>query len=117
MNAKLLRLEGGLLSFYCPGCKCSHGFDSRWTFDGNMEAPTFSPSLLVGPNWRIPDGWDFDTAPRDEKGELLLGPDGVHVLGAFEVRCHSFVRAGRIEYLGDCTHELAGKTIPMEDIE
>lgn len=22
-------------------------FDGRWTFDGNLEAPTFTPSLLV----------------------------------------------------------------------
>ncbi|MGC4033677.1 MAG: hypothetical protein QM754_18485 [Tepidisphaeraceae bacterium] len=29
-------------------------------------------------------------------------------------RCHSFVRDGQIEFLGDCTHELAGKTVPLE---
>lgn len=27
--------------------------------------------------------------------------------------CHSFVRAGRIEFLGDCTHALAGQTVPL----
>lgn len=31
---------------YCPGCKYSHPIDSRWSFDGNLEAPTFNPSLL-----------------------------------------------------------------------
>ena len=113
---KLLRLEGGLLSFHCPGCKCSHAFDSRWTFDGNMDAPTFSPSLLVG-HWIMPDDWDYETAPRDENGGLILSKDGTHVLGAYELRCHSFVRGGVIEFLSDCTHELAGKKVPMGDIE
>lgn len=72
--------------FYCPGCKCGHSFDVRtdgkrpaWTFDGNMERPTFSPSLLY--------------------------PDR---------RCHLFLRDGMIEFLSDCTHELAGRTVPME---
>lgn len=28
--------------------------------------------------------------------------------------CHSFVRNGTIQYLNDCTHNLAGKTVDME---
>lgn len=44
---------------YCPGCKQGHhfnlkeknpngvgGFQAVWKFDGNLESPTFSPSLL-----------------------------------------------------------------------
>ena len=94
-----------------------HYFDSRWTFDGNMDKPTFSPSLLVGPWWRVPHDFDRDKAPKDENGDLLRGSDGIHILGAFEARCHSFVRSGMIEFLSDCTHELAGKTVPMEPEE
>lgn len=29
------------------------------------------------------------------------------------VCCHSYVKAGRWEFLGDCTHDLAGQTVPM----
>lgn len=29
--------------------------------------------------------------------------------------CHSFVRDGQIQYLGDCTHEYAGKTVDLPD--
>jgi hypothetical protein len=29
-------------------------------------------------------------------------------------RCHLFITGGMIQFLGDCTHELAGKTVPME---
>lgn len=42
-------------SFWCPGCEGFHAFRVRsherftdepvWSFDGNLEAPTFSPSL------------------------------------------------------------------------
>lgn len=28
--------------------------------------------------------------------------------------CHSFVFDGEIRFLGDCTHALAGKTVPLE---
>jgi len=32
---------------FCPGCKCGHLFDSRWTFNGDMVKPTFRASMLV----------------------------------------------------------------------
>jgi hypothetical protein len=31
-------------------------------------------------------------------------------------RCHSFVRGGMIEFLGDSTHDLAGQTVPVPDL-
>jgi hypothetical protein len=31
-------------------------------------------------------------------------------------RCHLFITDGKIEYLADCTHELAGKTVEMEEV-
>lgn len=42
-----MRKSGELIGYMidCPGCGMSHVFDSRWTFNGNFEAPTFSPSL------------------------------------------------------------------------
>lgn len=38
--------------FYCPGCKTVHHYNVGrvkrpvWQFNGNMDLPTFSPSLL-----------------------------------------------------------------------
>jgi len=29
-------------------------------------------------------------------------------------RCHLYVTDGRLEFLGDCEHHLAGQTVPME---
>lgn len=83
--------------FECPACRIGHSPHTqrgpeggpRWTFNGDVEKPTFAPSLLV----------------RWEKG-----PDHVPQV------CHSFIRDGMIEFLGDCTHELAGKTVPLGDI-
>jgi hypothetical protein len=31
--------------------------------------------------------------------------------------CHYHLRAGVIEYCGDCAHALAGKSIPLPEIE
>ena len=39
--------EHGGWMHYCPGCKSHHLFDERWTFNGDQEKPTFTPSMLV----------------------------------------------------------------------
>lgn len=31
--------------WYCPGCEEMHPLPDRWTFDGNLESPTFNPSF------------------------------------------------------------------------
>jgi len=39
--------------FWCPGCKGYHAYTTKhptasgWTFNGDVDKPTFSPSLLV----------------------------------------------------------------------
>jgi Family of unknown function (DUF6527) len=87
------------LAFICPGCA---GDDTRkstglhmlpvntdktspaWTWDGNLEAPTISPSILTG------------------RGSPFV--------------CHSFLKAGVFEFLGDCTHSLVTQNVPMPDL-
>lgn len=93
-----VRSEPKSVLFQCPGCKLAHMINvgnghepkPRWDWDGNVEAPTFSPSILV--TWKDPDGELSDDI------------------------CHSFVRGGRIEFLGDCTHELKGQTVEIADL-
>lgn len=93
----LRTIEGGRLMFWCPGCDGAHqvqigaGPGPRWGFDGNFERPTFTPSVLV--TYGGPD------ADRD---------------GAPPAICHSFVRQGQIQFLNDCTHALAGQTVPLK---
>jgi hypothetical protein len=86
------------VSFKCPGCACAHVIPVAgtgvpiWTFNGSMEKPTFSPSILVK-YYYVPNEVD----PRN----------GIHQL------CHSFVLDGNIQFLTDCTHKLAGQTVPL----
>lgn len=82
-------------SFYCPGCGYRHSYYTRnskgrpvWSFDGNMQEPTFKPSL-----------------------RMLGGRD------AKKTTCHLFVTKGKIIYCDDCPHELAGKTVDMVPLD
>lgn len=46
---------GKMYTFWCKGCQATHSFDVRedggeptWSFNDDMESPTFSPSLNYG---------------------------------------------------------------------
>ena len=93
--------------FHYPGCNETHLFwvkslrnapvwkaagDGRvqgpvWAFNGDVERPTVNPSILV--TTRFPDHTKI---------------------------CHSFIRDGRIQFLSDSTHQLAGKTVELPDL-
>lgn len=85
--------------FMCPGCKYDHTFivqyganekktEPKWSFNGDLDKPTFSPSLL----YREYDG--------DEVSHI----------------CHSYVRDGSIQFLNDCTHDLKGQTVALAEV-
>ena len=105
------------IRFDCPGCALAkqHGtkmvvlpvdwtppgyarspniHGQPWGFNGDLERPTFSPSVLG--RWTE---WQGDDVPPKQ------------------YVCHSFVRDGRIEFLPDCTHSLAGQTVDLPDID
>lgn len=86
-----------------------HVINSGWTFDGNYEAPTFSPSVLV-------TGRSFTPAGESAYEAWCAAgyPKPAPQFESADTRCHSFVRGGRIEFLSDCTHRLAGQTVAME---
>ncbi|MEO0824925.1 MAG: DUF6527 family protein [Cyanobacteria bacterium J06639_14] len=86
--------------FECPGCKMPHevyvkphtnDLGASWTFNGDLEKPTFSPSIRV--NYTYPD---------PSKSGML---------------CHSFVVDGEIRFLSDSTHSLKGQTVALGEIE
>ena len=97
--------SGGHLAHWCPGCNDTHEFaverpfrnGARWSFDGNVDAPTFNPSMniRIGPMPTVPEG-------RPDAGQMRV--------------CHYFLHAGKIQYLGDCTHAMAGQTIDLPDL-
>lgn len=101
LSAKLRSAEGGYILFWCPGCDGAHmirvaseGKQGGWTFNGDAEKPTFTPSVLVNYN----------------------GSDA-GVDGAPPAICHSFVTDGSIQFLSDSTHALAGQTVALPDFD
>ena len=96
------------LWMWCPGCNEIHGIgisgaETTWTWDGNPDKPTVSPSILVqGTQWSA-EHPEFVKAAhhRVQPGQPIV--------------CHSFVRAGQWEFLTDSTHDLAGQTVSMVD--
>jgi hypothetical protein len=101
----LRSLEGGSVLFWCPGCKTGHqvrvsSAQSNWGYNGNPDAPTFTPSVLVRGTVRITE---------DERLRILGG----EIIAVRPLVCHSFVTDGQIQFLSDSTHELAGQTVPL----
>lgn len=107
-------IEGERLGFWCPGCDEIHVVSvapGRWTFNGDFDRPTFSPSVLVTGRRMTAEGraqWKAWCDRREAGKELPLSS-----FASEDIRCHSFVREGRIEFLTDCTHALAGQTVPL----
>lgn len=82
-----------LIVWYCPGCKGVHMIrygEGQWTWNMDRDKPTFHPSVLV-----TYSGFDEDKPIKEI--------------------CHSFVRDGNMQFLNDCTHELAGQTVPIPE--
>jgi hypothetical protein len=79
-------------AFVCPACKAVHQVDDRWSFNGDVEHPTFGGSVLVHP-----------VEPVETTGY------------PGRPRCHSQVTDGRIAYYGDSTHACAGQVFELPD--
>ena len=84
------------LSALCPACGFEHSFrvdlighgkwnGDTWTFNGDYDKPTFSPSM--GANLR-----------KNQEQHPV---------------CHSFLRDGVWQFLGDCSHAMANQHVPM----
>lgn len=92
----LYQLKDDRLYFDCPGCDMMHAVnvDNQkspcWSWNNDLIKPTFTPSILVR--------WNF-------------GEERVPKI------CHSFVNDGNIKFLSDCTHEHAGKTLPLTPVD
>lgn len=84
----------GYYTFKCPACKNAHYVNTNpefgivWQFNRDLAKPTVSPSIFVNASGTN------STVPK----------------------CHSFIKEGKIQFLNDCTHDLAGKTIDLTEI-
>lgn len=94
------------LWFYCEGCLTNHRVPvtgpRAWQWNQRLDLPTLAPSILTT--------WHKTKNEGTERVVDSSGKDVMHV-------CHSFVRDGQIQYLGDCTHDLAGQTVDLQEID
>lgn len=90
---RVIEPHHGYMAFHCPGCDTSHIIPvegrNAWGWNNDCEEPTFTPSILVN---------------RD-----LVNPT--------QPMCHSYVTDGFIQFLDDCTHQLAGQTVRLDHID
>ena len=108
---KKLNQHNGAYMHHCAGCDMAHVINvetpngytgAKWSFNNDPVAPTFSPSVLV--RYSRPKGYTNENpAPVGWKGETV------------NTVCHYFITDGKIQYLGDCTHSLAGQTLELPD--
>lgn len=87
----------GYYYFWCSGCNETHYINTiknndvkgNWQFNNDINNPTVNPSILIN----------------------------VGGLNKTKPICHSFIKNGYIQFLNDCTHQLAGQTVQLPDIE
>ena len=83
-HGKLRSTANGYM-FWCPGC--------GW------------PHLL---NTDKPNAWNAIWTWNNDTDRPTFSPS-LNIVG----QCHLFIRDGKIEYLSDCRHSLAGTTIDL----
>jgi len=100
--AKVKITEKGYVHWKCQGCGLHHYVPTKadiedrggnhpvWGFNGSTESPSLSPSIRV------------QCKTGDEQKPLC---------------CHFFIRDGKQDFCGDCTHELKGKMVELKDID
>jgi len=111
---KVRHASDGQALFWCPGCDEPHALriapasGAIWGFNGDDSAPTFSPSVLMRSGHHVPGQEGKECWCTYEQRTGKPAPFKCAV-------CHSFVREGRIQFLTDSTHALAGQTVDVPD--
>lgn len=105
VSSKLRRSSGGY-AWFCRACNQGHPLPSGWTFNGDLEKPTFSPSFRHAGK----------KTTRNERGEWtgdwVRDADGNPV----DEVCHYILTDGIVNYCSDCTHDMAGQSVPLPDL-
>lgn len=119
MRTKESKEGSGTYEIHCPGCKHTHqvytkpvpGVNAQWGFNGDVDRPTFSPSLLIRSGHHVPG---FQPGERCWCSYNAENPDSPAPFACGV--CHSFIVDGNIQFLNDCTHSLAGQTVPLPQL-
>lgn len=75
-----------------------------WSWNGSTDLPTLKPSILTRGTRPITD---------EEHARLMQGEK----ITPKHILCHCWVNDGKIQFLSDCTHALAGQTLDLLDVE
>jgi hypothetical protein len=79
--------------FFCPGCECGH----MVSVNGCKNS--------MGATWTWNQSMDKPT----------FSPSVFVNASVPERRCHSFVKDGQIQFLGDCFHALKNQTVEIPE--
>jgi hypothetical protein len=82
-----------------------HPLPDKWTFDGNLENPTFTPSFKQS-------GIKTEYVNGKWTGEWIRDAQGNTV----PFVCHYILTSGQLHFCDDSTHALAGKVVPLPDL-
>jgi hypothetical protein len=107
------------LTYWCQGCRESHAViveggrpGQAWGWNGDAERPVFTPSVLYQRDMWTPP------VTSENLEQWRAAPWEQHQVHHV---CHTFVgcngaQPGEVIFLGDCTHALAGQTLPLPDL-
>lgn len=90
---RTLTSEKGIVyvTHWCEGCHSEHTLPAeRWHWNGCIIRPTLSPFV---------------------KHFIRDGNGREHTV------CHYFIKEGKIQYCGDCSHKYAGQTMDLMDVK
>lgn len=116
LRGVLRTVEGDRVGFYCAGCKEIHIIpvtpqqnEASWGFDGDYDKPTFNPSVLIRTgHYALRSFKPGDSCWCTYNAENPNDP------APFTCTvCHTIITHGMVHYLADCTHALAGQTLPL----
>ncbi len=86
--------------FICPGCGCLHGVrQAGWPMP---------QGLSVELQELFKEKWTFN-----ENFEQPTITPSIHIKDKGETVCHSFVNGGKIMFLQDSKHDLAGEIVDL----
>ena len=109
----LLHLPGPSGQMHLPvqigGTRAGTG---NWSWNGDCEKPTVRPSVLIrAGHYAAHFDKERDTCWCKYNAEH---PGETPVFHCFQ--CHTWINDGVVQFLGDCTHELAGQSLPLLDL-
>lgn len=110
MLQNVFLINGDIAEFYCPGCETTHQIrvgGKGWQFNGDYEKPTVSPSVLVRNGHYNPEHANKECWCTYEKRFNKPSPYKC-------IQCHSLIKEGKIQFLDDCSHNLAGTTVYLK---